>query len=158
MSPHAPAVLLTLVPVTFNLDPLKLVPPEQILLKYLDPPWKICFHYRPATQKKNQWLLRTLVEFTVAYLDCFSWVCRSGPTQRSKRAFVANFAQWRGNWLLCTAGNETTVHCVLLNWQAWVVSRNFGSLRGMPLVQVFASEMCSGSTFFHLWEVVQIFQ
>ena len=25
--------------------------------------------------------------------DCFSWVCLSGPTQRSKCAFVANFAQ-----------------------------------------------------------------
>ena len=32
--------------------PLKLVPPEQIFLKYLDPLWKTCSHYRPVAWKK----------------------------------------------------------------------------------------------------------
>ena len=27
-------------------------------------------------------------------------------------------------WMLCADRNEATVHCGLLNWQAWVVSRN----------------------------------
>ena len=47
------------------------------------------------------------------------------------------------NWVLCAAGNETTVHCVLLTWQALVVSRN---LRNHPFIRHW-SEFCKWNMF-----------
>ena len=55
-------------------------------------------------------------------------VCLSGRTQRSC-IHCKNLCIVR--WNECCmhgAGNEATGSCVLLNWQAWVVSRNMNSL------------------------------
>ena len=64
-----------------------------------------------------------------------------------------------GNWVLCATGNETTIlHCVLLNWRAWVVSRNLRNPLRTSLVQISQVEYVPGCALFYLWEVVQIFQ
>ena len=86
---------------------------------------------------------------------CFSWVCLSGLTQRSKRA---NFAQCTRK-LSVASGRE------------WDYSTlRAAELTGLSSLQKprkppsyatgssFTSEICSASMFFHLWEVVQIFQ
>ena len=73
------------------------------------------------------------MRFTVVYL--VKWI-----TAFHKYASAALCSIWNvrssqtlhnvcGRWVLCAASNETTVHCVLLNWRAWVGSRN---LRNPP--------------------------
>ena len=68
-----------------------------------------------------------------AFHEYASVVPRSVQNMRSSQTLCSICR----NWQLCAAGNETTVHCVLLIWRAWVVSRNLGNLLDMPLVQVF---------------------
>ena len=63
-----------------------------------------------------------------------------------------------GKLLLCAAGNETTVY---LRAAELMALNSFQKLRKPPRYATgpsFASEICSRCTFFHLWEVVQIFQ
>ena len=91
-------------------------------------------------------------------IDCFSWVCLSSPTQRSKCVFVANLAQ-------CTQ-----ILSVACDWEWDYSTLCDAKLTGLSSFQKpwkphryasgpnFASKICSGSTFFHLWKVVQIFQ
>ena len=59
-----------------------------------------------------------------------------------------------------SAGNEATVHCVLLHELIRFSSfqKPQKTFPPPPTGPNFASEICSGSTFFHMWEVVQFFR
>ena len=141
--------------------PLKLVPPGTNFSEIFGPTLKNLFPLQASHTKENQWLLRMLLEFTVAYLEN-EWLLFMSmpqrPMQHSKRAFVTNFAQ-------CM--RKLTVVC----GREWDYSTlRAAELTGLSSLQkpwkppryatgpCFASEICSGSMFFHLWEVVQIFQ
>ena len=91
-------------------------------------------------------------------MTAFHEYASAAPRSVSKRAFVTNFAQ---------CARKLTVAC---DWE-WDYStlraaeltglNSFQKPRKPPRYAIgpsFASEVCSRSTFFHLWEVVQIFQ
>ena len=138
------------VPVKFNLDPPKIGSPRNKLI--FGPTLKILFPLQASHTKKNQWLLRMLLEFTVAYLE--KWMTASHDYASAAPRSIWNMHSSQtlhnvcGNWKLHAAGNETTVHCVLLNWRAWVVSRNLGNLLDMPLIQVLQAKFVQGLLFF----------
>ena len=72
------------VPVTFNLDPRKI---GSLRNKFFS--WNIWTHsekFFPSHTTGNQWLLRTLVGFTVAYLDN-EWLLFMSMPQRPHAAF-----------------------------------------------------------------------
>ena len=132
--------------VTFNLDPPKIGSPRN---KFF---WNIWIH------SENQWLLRTLVEFTVAYLEkwmtAFHEYALAAPRSVRNVSSLQTLHNVRGKWLLRAAGNETTV-AELTGLSSLQKPRKPPRYATGPS---FASEICSGSTFFHLWEMVQIFQ
>ena len=126
-------------PVRLIWTPLELVPSRN---EYLDPLWKIYSHYRLATRKK-------ISEFTVTYLEnsrtifVFHEYASAAPCNILNVYLSQTLHNLCGNWVLCATGNETTIHCVLLNWRAWVVSRN---LRNPPTYVTspnFTSGTCS---------------
>ena len=64
--------------------------------------------------------------------------------------------------MLRAAGNETTVHCAaeltgLSSFQKPQKTKKKKKLH-TPLVQILQVKYVPGSTLFHFWEVVQIFQ
>ena len=71
--------------------------------------------------------------FSVRSSKAHSGIRLSGLTQRLKYTFIAKFVQCMQKRMLHVDENVSRVHCVLLNWQAWVTSRNLGN---MPLVLV----------------------
>ena len=133
---------------TFN---LKLVPPEPIFLNL--------FPLKARYTKENQWLLRTLVEFTVAYLEKWmtacSWVRLSGPTQRLKRAFVTNCTMHVETE--CREWNYSTLCAAELTGPPSSFQKTEAPLH-TQLVQILQVKYVPGSILFHLWEAVQIFQ
>ena len=90
--------------------------------------------------------------------DCVSWVCLCSSTRRSKRAFVANFARrTRKVTLACNWECDYSTVCAA----ELIGLSSFRKPRNPPRYAIgtsFASQICSGSTFFYRWEVVQIFQ
>ena len=113
-------------PVTFNLNPPKTGSPRNKCL------WNIRTHsenFVPTIgqphERKSVTILRTLVEFTVAYLE--KWITAFYEYASVAPHSVQNVwssQTWhivRGNWEFCAARNKTTVHCTMMNLGAWAV-------------------------------------
>ena len=110
--------------------------------------------------RKSVTKLRMLVEFTVAYLEKWITVFMSMPQKPHTAfdislvkfgpvAYVAGFLRF----LETTRGRQLTMYCITGRMQYSASTYTVQSLKRMHV-----SNACFGSTLFHLWGMVQIFQ